>query len=47
MRAVVAALLFGCLVAAPAEAQFGLGKRIKNAAASAAYAAFSSGLRAA
>jgi hypothetical protein len=35
MRALVAALLLGCVVTAPADAQFGIGKRVKNAAANA------------
>jgi hypothetical protein len=36
MRVLAAALLLGCVVTLPAEAQFGIGKRVKNAAASAA-----------
>lgn len=36
MRVLVAALLLGCVVTTPAAAQFGIGRRVKSAAASAA-----------
>ena len=36
MRVLVAAMLLGCVITTPAAAQFGIGKRVRNAAANAA-----------